>query len=56
MSMTLIKVLCAIFVPPLGAFLQVGIGLHFWINLILTLFVFFPGMVHALWLVASDKE
>ena len=53
--MTLVKVLLAIFLPPVAAFLQVGLSLHFWINLILTFFFFFPGMVHALWLVASNK-
>jgi NADH dehydrogenase/NADH:ubiquinone oxidoreductase subunit G len=26
-------------------------GNHFWLNLLLTLFFFVPGMIHALWLV-----
>jgi len=51
----LIKILLAIFVPPVAAFLQVGLGLHFWLNIILTIIGGLPGMVHALWLVASDK-
>ena len=53
--MILIKILLAIFVPPVAAFLQVGLGLHFWLNIILTIIGGLPGMVHALWLVASDK-
>jgi uncharacterized membrane protein YqaE (UPF0057 family) len=52
---TLVKVLLALFLPPVAAFLQVGLGFHFWLNLVLTFFVFFPGMVHALWLVAANK-
>jgi uncharacterized membrane protein YqaE (UPF0057 family) len=41
----------ALFLPPVAAFLKVGLGLHFWLNLILTLIFFVPGMIHALWLV-----
>jgi hypothetical protein len=31
-----------IILPPLGVFLQVGIGKHFWINILLTLLAIFP--------------
>ncbi|CAG35768.1 conserved hypothetical protein [Desulfotalea psychrophila LSv54] len=54
-SMELIKIICAIILPPLGAFLQVGIGKHFWINIILTLCGYIPGIVHAVWVVAKNK-
>jgi len=50
-----IKVLCAIFIPPLGVFLHVGIGVAFWINLILTLLFFLPGMIHALWVILREN-
>lgn len=50
--MTVIKILLALFLPPVAAFLQVGIGLHFWLNILLTLLGGLPGVVHALWLVA----
>ncbi|SCA58171.1 conserved hypothetical protein [Candidatus Terasakiella magnetica] len=53
--MDIIRIIIAIFIPPLAAFLTVGIGLHFWLNLLLTLFFFFPGMIHALWLVVKKK-
>lgn len=53
---TLVKVLFALFLPPVAALLQVGLGLHFWINIVLTLIGFFPGMVHAIWLIASQKD
>lgn len=51
--MDLIRVLCAIFVPPLGVFLQVGLGTQFWVNLVLTLLFFFPGMIHAIYFIGS---
>ena len=53
--MDIIRIILAIFLPPVAAFLTVGIGLHFWLNLILTLFFFVPGMIHALWLVVKNR-
>lgn len=43
-----VVVLCAIFLPPLGVALVYGIDSYFWIDLILTLLFFFPGMIFAL--------
>jgi uncharacterized membrane protein YqaE (UPF0057 family) len=54
--MTIVKILLAIFLPPVGAFLQVGLTTHFWINIILTLLGGIPGMIHALWLVLTNKS
>ncbi len=51
--MNIIRIILAIFLPPLAAFFTVGIGLHFWLNILLTLLGFLPGMVHALWLVVK---
>lgn len=51
--MDLVRILCAIFLPPLGVFLQVGFGLHFWINIVLTLLGYIPGVVHAVWVIAK---
>ncbi len=51
--MDLIRILLAIIFPPLGVFLQVGIGKHFWINILLTLLGYIPGIVHAVWVVAK---
>lgn len=51
--MDLIRILCAIVLPPLGVFLQVGIGGQFWINILLTLFGYIPGIVHAVWIIAK---
>ncbi len=52
-SMDLLRVIIAILLPPLGVFLQVGIGKHFWINIVLTILGFVPGVVHAVWVIAK---
>ena len=44
-----LRIVLAIFLPPVAAFLTVGFGLHFWLNLILTLLFFIPGVIHARW-------
>ena len=49
----LIRVILSVILPPVGVFLQVGIGLHFWLNIVLTLFGYVPGLVHAIWIIAS---
>jgi uncharacterized membrane protein YqaE (UPF0057 family) len=54
--MTLIEVVLAIFLPPVAAFMKVGLGPQFWLNIVLTLLGGIPGMIHALWLVARDKK
>jgi uncharacterized membrane protein YqaE (UPF0057 family) len=51
-TMDLIRILLAILLPPLGVFLQVGLGLHFWLNILLTLLGYIPGIVHAVWIIA----
>lgn len=51
-SADLLRVLLSIILPPLGVFLQEGIGTQFWINLLLTLLGYVPGLVHAVWIIA----
>lgn len=51
--MDIIRIIAAIILPPLGVFLQVGLGGHFWLNILLTLLGFIPGIVHALWVILS---
>ena len=50
--MDLIRIILAILLPPLGVFLQVGFGGHFWLNILLTLLGYIPGIVHAVWIIA----
>ena len=51
--MDVLRIIAAIILPPLGVFLQVGIGGHFWLNILLTLLGFIPGIIHALWVILS---
>lgn len=51
--MDFIRVLFSILIPPLGVFLQVGLGIQFWINILLTLLGYLPGVVHAIWIIAT---
>ena len=46
-----IKIIIAILLPPHGVFLEVGLKGHFWLNILLTLCGFIPGIVHALYVI-----
>ncbi len=46
-----IRILIAIILPPVGVFLQVGLGLQFWLNILLTLCGYVPGIIHAIWVI-----
>lgn len=54
--MDIIRIIIALFLPPVAAFLTVGLSLHFWLNILLTIFFFVPGMIHALWLVVKKGK
>lgn len=51
--MDILRIIIAIILPPLGVFLQVGIGKHFWLNILLTILGYIPGIVHAVWVIAK---
>jgi uncharacterized membrane protein YqaE (UPF0057 family) len=51
-SVDVIRIIVAILLPPLGVFLQVGFGGQFWLNILLTLLGYVPGIVHAVWIIA----
>lgn len=50
-----IRLLFAVLLPPVGVFLQVGLGMHFWINILLTMLGYLPGIVHAVWIIATRR-
>lgn len=52
-NMDLVRILIAILLPPLGVFLQVGLGGAFWLNILLTLLGYIPGIIHAVWIIAK---
>jgi len=50
--MDLIRIVSAILLPPLGVFLQVGLGVQFRLKILLTLLGCIPGIVHAVRIIA----
>ena len=53
--MDVLRIVLAILLPPVGVFLQVGLRGQFWLNLLLTILGYIPGIVHAVWVIARNK-
>ncbi len=51
----LIKILLAVFLPPVAVLLERGVGGSFLLNILLTLLGGLPGMIHALLVVLDDS-
>jgi uncharacterized membrane protein YqaE (UPF0057 family) len=51
--MDIVRIIVAILLPPLAVFLQVGLRGQFWLNVLLTLLGYIPGLVHAIWVIAK---
>ncbi|PWN47307.1 UPF0057-domain-containing protein [Violaceomyces palustris] len=47
----IVKIILAIILPPLGVFLEVGCNAHFWLNILLTILGYIPGIIHALYVI-----
>ncbi|MCA9156689.1 MAG: YqaE/Pmp3 family membrane protein [Planctomycetales bacterium] len=45
------KILLAILLPPVGVLMEVGLGLQFWLNILLTLLGYIPGIIHAVYII-----
>lgn len=54
--MSVLRLILAILLPPLGVFLQVGFGGQFLLNVLLTILGYVPGLVHAIWIIAARSE
>jgi len=50
--MDILRIIVAILLPPLGVFMQVGFGGAFWLNILLTICGYIPGIIHAVWVIA----
>jgi uncharacterized membrane protein YqaE (UPF0057 family) len=50
--MDIVRILVAVLLPPLGVFLQEGLGKRFWINVLLTMLGYLPGVAHAVYVIA----
>ncbi len=51
--MQVLRLVLAIILPPLGVFMTVGIRLHFWLNILLTILGFIPGIIHAFYVISK---
>ena len=49
----ILLIILAIFLPFVAVFLKTGVSNAFWINIILCLFFYLPGIIHALWVVTK---
>ncbi|MFO7800368.1 MAG: YqaE/Pmp3 family membrane protein [Rhodohalobacter sp.] len=54
--MSIIRLILAILLPPAGVFLTVGIGGAFWLNILLTILGYIPGIIHAVWVIAKHDQ
>jgi len=54
-AMTIVRILLAIFLPPVAVFITDGFGVSLLLNIILTLLGGIPGMVHALYVVVKHN-
>jgi len=50
-----VRILLSILIPPIGVFFKVGFGLHLWVNILLTMVGYFPGLIHAIWVLAAKS-
>lgn len=49
-----ISCVVSIFLPPAGVAIKEGIGASFFINILLTIIGYFPGLIHALYISMKD--
>lgn len=52
--MDLVKIIFAVLLPPLGVLMEVGLKGAFWLNILLTLLGYLPGIIHAVWVIAKN--
>ncbi len=49
----IIRILFSILLPPIGVAMETGISKTFWLNVILTLLGYIPGIIHAVYVIAK---
>jgi uncharacterized membrane protein YqaE (UPF0057 family) len=56
-AVDVLLIVLALFIPPLAVFLKAEphekCGGHFWLNILLCLFMWIPGILHAIWFVVA---
>jgi uncharacterized membrane protein YqaE (UPF0057 family) len=46
----IVLIILALLLPPVAVFMQKGAGKDLGINIVLCILIWFPGIVHAVWL------
>lgn len=46
-----LRILVAIILPPVGVLMQEGLRKRFWINVVLTMLGYIPGIIHAVYVI-----
>ncbi|MEC4991861.1 MAG: YqaE/Pmp3 family membrane protein [Oscillatoria sp. PMC 1068.18] len=54
--MNLLRIILALFLPPVAVYLTMGISQALVINVLLTLLGILPGSIHALWVIVKHEE
>ncbi|MFK7925590.1 MAG: YqaE/Pmp3 family membrane protein [Bacteroidia bacterium] len=54
--MSVLEIIITILIPPLGVAMRFGLTSKFWINLLLTIFGYFPGLIHGFYVLASKPQ
>lgn len=44
-----LRIILSVLLPPVGVFFRVEFGFRFWLNLLLTVLGYVPGLIHAMW-------
>ncbi len=52
---SILVIIAAILLPPLGVFLRQGIGRDFWITVVLTVIGWVPGVAYALFVILRPR-
>jgi uncharacterized membrane protein YqaE (UPF0057 family) len=55
MDNKLVLIILSLLLPPVAVLLKKGLGIDFLINIVLCILIFFPGVVHALWVTMKDE-
>jgi len=51
-----VALLCALLCPPVAVFFVDGCSCRFFLNIVLTLLFWIPGMLHAFWVILRENE
>lgn len=54
--MDILRLILSILLPPVGVFMQVGLTAQFWVNVLLTLLGYIPGIIHAVYIILSRNS